>query len=135
MTFKAGDLPPNSYIAWHEWAEVQRKAGIKQVRCTRCGLWRTAQEMCVCTKCAEQNDGNNSKLVPIVETHENETVVRLNAENEALRAHLADAIDQIKDWGAYASEYFQKKHDLDGNVARFKAALEMTQRDPRNGKT
>lgn len=37
-------------MAWHEWAEVQRKAGIKQVQCGRCGLWKTPQEL------SDQND-------------------------------------------------------------------------------
>lgn len=44
-TYKAGDLPPEGYLAWHEWAEVQRKAGIKQVACGRCGKWKTPQEL------------------------------------------------------------------------------------------
>lgn len=44
-TYKPGDLPPEGYLAWHEWAEVQFKAGIKQVQCGRCGLWRTPQEL------------------------------------------------------------------------------------------
>lgn len=43
--FKPGDQPPEGYIAWHEWAEVQRKAGIKQVQCGKCGLWKTPQEL------------------------------------------------------------------------------------------
>lgn len=43
--FKPGDLPPEGYLAWHEWAEVQRKAGIKQVQCPSCSLWRTPQEL------------------------------------------------------------------------------------------
>ena len=43
--FKPGDLPPEGYLAWHEWAEVQRKAEIKQVECGRCGLWKTPQEL------------------------------------------------------------------------------------------
>lgn len=45
--FKPGDLPPEEgYLEWHEWAEVQRKAGIKQSVCTNCGNWRTPQEKC-----------------------------------------------------------------------------------------
>lgn len=44
-TYKPGDLPPEGYLAWHEWAEVQRKAGIKQSQCGKCGLWRTPQEL------------------------------------------------------------------------------------------
>jgi hypothetical protein len=74
-TYKPGDLPPEGYLAWHEWAGGQRKAGIKQVQCGRCGLWKTPQELSgdidrcemqsrkgqvvvetpVCTKCAAPN--------------------------------------------------------------------------------
>lgn len=43
--YKPGDMPPVGYLAWHEWAEVQRKAGVKQVACSGCGLWRTPQEL------------------------------------------------------------------------------------------
>lgn len=37
-----------------------------------------------------------------------------------LRALLNWAADEIADWGAYASEYFQAKHDLAGTVKRFR---------------
>lgn len=43
--YKPGDMPPEGYLAWHEWAEVQRKAGIKQVECGKCGKWKTPQEL------------------------------------------------------------------------------------------
>lgn len=43
--FKPGDLPPDGYLAWNAWAEVQRKAGIKQVCCAHCCLWKTPQEL------------------------------------------------------------------------------------------
>ena len=35
----------NDYLAWHAWADVQYKAGIRQKQCRRCGLWRTPQEL------------------------------------------------------------------------------------------
>jgi hypothetical protein len=44
-TYKPGDLPPEGYLQWHEWAEVQRKAGIKQVECPTCSKWQTPQEL------------------------------------------------------------------------------------------
>ncbi len=44
-TYKPGDLPPEGYLQWHEWADVQRKAGIRQVQCPSCALWRTPQEL------------------------------------------------------------------------------------------
>ena len=40
-----------------------------------------------------------------------------------LEGVLADATQEVEEWGAYASEYFQEKHDLAGTVARFRAAL------------
>jgi hypothetical protein len=45
VEYKPGDQPPDGYLAWHEWAEVQRKAGIKQVQCGECGKWKTPQEL------------------------------------------------------------------------------------------
>ena len=42
--YKPGDLPPQGYLQWHSWAEVQRKAGIPQMRCGVCGLFATPQE-------------------------------------------------------------------------------------------
>ncbi|ENB9667656.1 hypothetical protein ABJB81_006081 [Pseudomonas putida] len=49
-------------------------------------------------------------------------VVRLKAENEALRSALLEASEEVATWGAYASEYFQEKHDLAGCVAKIHAA-------------
>lgn len=43
--FKPGDPAPISYQAWHEWAEVQHKAGLRQVQCGRCSLWKFSQEL------------------------------------------------------------------------------------------
>ena len=45
--YKPGDLPPTGYLEWHEWAEVQRKAGIKQRQSAKCGLWKTPQELAI----------------------------------------------------------------------------------------
>ena len=49
---------------------------------------------------------------------------RLRTQNQALREALKDATDEIESWGAYASEYFQAKHDLAGNVAKFRAIIQ-----------
>lgn len=43
--YKPGDPAPTGYLAWHEWAEVQHKAGLRQVRCCDCGLCRYPQEL------------------------------------------------------------------------------------------
>ncbi len=44
--FKPGDQPPDGYIAWHEWAKVQHRGGLRQFRCRTCGLYRFPQETC-----------------------------------------------------------------------------------------
>ena len=43
--FKPGDQAPDGYLAWHEWAEVQHKAGLRQQECGRCLKWRYPQEL------------------------------------------------------------------------------------------
>ncbi|MBZ3666250.1 hypothetical protein [Pseudomonas monteilii] len=47
---------------------------------------------------------------------------QLKAENEVLRKALLEASEEVATWGAYASEYFQQKHDLSGCVAKIHAA-------------
>ena len=39
-----------------------------------------------------------------------------NLLNESV-SHLEESAQLIEDWGSYASEYFQKKHNLKGDVA------------------
>jgi hypothetical protein len=60
--YKPGDPPPVGYLAWHEWAEVQYKAGLRQVACSQCGLWRFPQGLSdkvagTCKKCAVELRG------------------------------------------------------------------------------
>lgn len=43
--YKPGDPAPSGYLAWHEWAEVQHKAGLRQKQCCKCGLWKYPQEL------------------------------------------------------------------------------------------
>jgi hypothetical protein len=43
--YKAGDMPPEGYIEWQDWAEVQTNAGLKQSQCGHCGKFRFPQEM------------------------------------------------------------------------------------------
>lgn len=44
-TYKPGDPEPDGYLAWHEWAEVQHKAGLRQVECGNCGKWQYPQQL------------------------------------------------------------------------------------------
>jgi predicted transcriptional regulator len=82
-TYRPGDPAPDGYLAWHEWAEAQHKAGLRQKQCGRCGLWRYPQELsdqidrcemqsrkgpvivetAVCVKCAAP-DAVEAKLLP-----------------------------------------------------------------------
>ena len=43
--YKPGGSSPEGYLAWHEWAGVQHKAGLKQCVCGRCACWQYAQEL------------------------------------------------------------------------------------------
>ncbi len=44
-TFKPGDQPPDGYLAWHEWARVQARAGLRSTR-RACGYYHFPQERC-----------------------------------------------------------------------------------------
>lgn len=46
----------------------------------------------------------------------------LKAECEGLRESLTHAADEVESWGAYASDYFQQKHDLAGTVLKVRQA-------------
>lgn len=43
--YRPGDQAPEGYLAWHEWASVQHKAGLRQKKCGRCGLYYYPQEL------------------------------------------------------------------------------------------
>lgn len=61
--YKPGDQPPDGYLAWHEWAEVQRKAGIKQSQCGKCGKWKTPQELSQASIAAKATDRRGRAVV------------------------------------------------------------------------
>lgn len=63
--FKVGDRQPEDagYLAWHEWAEVQHKGGLRQKECGRCGLWRYPQDM---SDKVEVREAKNSRGVPVL---------------------------------------------------------------------
>ena len=44
-TYKPGDQAPSGYLAWHEWAQAQHKAGLRQKACGKCGLWFFPQQL------------------------------------------------------------------------------------------
>lgn len=60
--YKPGDQAPNGYLDFHEWAEVQHKAGLRQRECGRCGKWKFPQEL------SDQIDSTNmqSRKGPVV---------------------------------------------------------------------
>lgn len=54
--YKPGDQAPDGYLAWHEWAEVQHKAGLRQKECGRCSKWCYPQQLSAATdKCVMQS--------------------------------------------------------------------------------
>ena len=61
-TYKPGDPEPDGYLAWHEWAAAQHKAGLRQRQCGRCGLWNYPQELSAgtgaCKDCSETSRGS-----------------------------------------------------------------------------
>jgi len=61
--------------------------------------------------------------------HQDGYTFRLGLQNEAadeierLREKYEEAIDDIEEWGAYASEYFQEKWKLKECIEQHRAAL------------
>ena len=43
----------------------------------------------------------------------------VKAERDALKRMLREASEDIADWGAYASNYFQEKHNLAGDIKKY----------------
>lgn len=45
--YEPGSQPPTTqgYLDMEEWFNVQRKAGLRQVECGRCGRWKFPQEL------------------------------------------------------------------------------------------
>jgi hypothetical protein len=45
--YEPGSQPPKThgYMDMEEWFNVQRKAGLRQVPCGRCGRWKFPQEL------------------------------------------------------------------------------------------
>jgi hypothetical protein len=60
-----------------------------------------------------------------IASHNREKQAREAAEARLrdLRLHYLEAIEDIEEWGGYASSYFQNKHDLAGTVAGHRKAL------------
>lgn len=53
----------------------------------------------------------------------NESLTKFNADEiERLRKLLAEAADDIEDWGSYAGDYFCNKHNLAGDVKKYRDA-------------
>lgn len=48
---------------------------------------------------------------------------RLHEVNQELVSWLSEAVILIGDWGAYASECFQNKYDLQGDINRINAII------------
>jgi hypothetical protein len=51
--YKPGDPPPEGYMEWFAWADVQLKAGLKQTPCRKCRLWFFPNETHQCGRIKE----------------------------------------------------------------------------------
>ena len=56
-------------------------------------------------------------------------IARLTAENKRLRAALLEAADDIEHWGGYASDGFQQRWDLAGDIKRARSAAALSGED------
>lgn len=64
--FAPGDPPPSGYCAWHEWAAIQHKAGLRQTKCGGCGLYRFPQELSDRALVSCPIDGKTFEPAPMV---------------------------------------------------------------------
>jgi hypothetical protein len=60
--FKPGDPAPTGYNDWHAWADVQHKAGLRQVTCGVCSLWKYPQELSDTIRSFEAEDKRGNKM-------------------------------------------------------------------------
>lgn len=54
--YQPSDPPPTAYLAWHEWAAVQHKAGYRQTQCHHCCRWLFPQEQAAHECSAERGE-------------------------------------------------------------------------------
>lgn len=66
--YQPGDPAPEGYLAWHEWASVQHKAGLRQETCSHCSLWKYPQELSTREKIwhATNRQGQRIRMVSAV---------------------------------------------------------------------
>jgi len=63
--YAPGDQAPHEYLAWHEWAAAQDKAGIRQIACGSCGLWNYQQEMSAQTDKPQSSNSPVNLMMPV----------------------------------------------------------------------
>lgn len=96
-------MTPNEYGDYVQWEDYERMTAAKDAEIERLRAevdeWKRRGEAYFQT--AEQQGKRAEQLA------------------EALR----EARDMVEDWAGYASEYFQNKHDLAGDLAKLDTAL------------
>ena len=75
-------------------------------------------EHCNRASCVQMIEALREKAQQAVRRREDE-IAELKAQVALLREALAEASNEISDWGQYASEYFQDKYKLTEVVERF----------------
>ncbi len=102
-----------------DWAEVERIQGIYTEQFRKARALRIERDQLKTDNEAWRLTLEAERRIKRITADE---IGKLKAENEALRKTLLEASEEVATWGEYASEYFQKKHDLAGCVAKIHAA-------------
>ena len=69
------------------------------------------------------NTARSKQDVAYVAAANPSAILELIRQRDELLAALKDARELVDDWGAYASNYMQEKHDLAGDLDRLDAAI------------
>lgn len=56
-------------------------------------------------------------------THLRTALAECQAREKLLRAELAYCLEDLQDWASYASEFFQDKHNLRGDIERYTTVI------------
>ena len=86
-------------------------------------LQQRAEQAEAALKLAQDELTNKEHVIQMfMETYSIQTaaITKPQDELDKMQKLLSEAANDIADWGAYADEYFQKKHDLAGTVAKYK---------------
>ena len=68
-------------------------------------------------------EGDSLQLAKFYAAANPAVVLELIRQRDELLSALKEARELVDDWGAYASNYMQEKHDLEGDLSRLDAVI------------